>query len=82
MPEVKRMIYEGQLVRAAIDIEVIGNRHVTIGAGSYLKKPENFNITAGTEGVVKAVEDTRILVQFRPRLNGVDLWFNKTIVAT
>ena len=82
MPEQKRMVYEGQLVRAAVDIKVIGNLHVTVDRGSFLKKPENFNLVAGTEGFVKAVESTRILVQFRPRNNGVDLWFDKTILAT
>ncbi len=82
LSQTKRMIYEGQLVSAAIDIKVIGNVFVTIDAGSFLRKSENCGMPAGTKGFVKCIDDTRILVHFRPHTNSmVALWFAKTIVG-
>ena len=66
MSDDRRMIYEGQAVSAAIDIKVIGNKFVSIAAESLLREPKNCNISKSTSGVVKAVEDDRIRVHFRP----------------
>ena len=83
MSDDRRMIYEGQAVSAAIDIKVIGNKFVSIAVESLLQEPKNCNIPKSTSGVVKAVEDDRIRVHFRPLSSDmVALWFQKTIVAT